>query len=97
MTPTQIEYPLRTILRTAVQAVVGMLLSWLARYGIETTDAAFEVALVDLVASAVWVAGSALMAWIMTRPAVAALLAKTFLAPQPYSPERAADDALPQA
>ena len=91
MTPTQIEYPLRTILRTAVQAVVGMLLGWLARKGIAATDPGFELALIDLIVSAVWVAGSALMAWIMTRPAVAALLAKTFLAPQPYAPERAVE------
>ncbi len=89
--PTQLAYPLRAVLRTVVQAIIGMLLSWLARKGITVSDAGFETALVDLVVSAVWVAGTAFAAWVMTRPLVAGWLAGTPLAPAPYAPERAAD------
>lgn len=90
---TQLAYPLRAVLRTIVQALVGMGLAWLARKGVAVTDPGFEAAMVDLLVSAVWVAGTALAAWIMTLPAVAKVLSGTPIAPSPapYQPERAAD------
>lgn len=77
--PTQIAFPLRTVLRGVVQSLVGLLLAWLARYGFEVTDPEVTQAIVDVVTAAVWVAGTALTTWIMTRPGVA----KVFLPPVP--------------
>ena len=77
--PTQIAFPLRTVLRGVVQSLVGLLLAWLARYGFEVTDPGVTQAIVDVVTAAVWVAGTALTTWIMTRPGVA----KVFLPPVP--------------
>ena len=77
--PTQIAFPLRTILRGGVQNLVGLLLAWLTRYGFEITDPGVAVALVDVVTAVVWIAGTALATWIMTRPAVA----RVFLPPVP--------------
>ena len=77
--PTQIAFPLRTILRGVVQNLVGLLLAWLARYGFEITDPGVAVALVDAVTAVVWIVGTALATWIMTRPAVA----RIFLPPVP--------------
>lgn len=77
--PTQIAFPLRTVLRGVVQSLVGLLLAWLARYGFEATDPGITQAIVDVVTAAVWVAGTALTTWIMTRPGVA----KVFLPPVP--------------
>lgn len=77
--PTQIAFPLRTVLRGVVQSLVGLLLAWLARYGFEVTDPGITQAIVDVVTAAVWIAGTALTTWIMTRPGVA----KVFLPPVP--------------
>ena len=86
--PTQIAFPLRAILRTIVQNLVGLLLAWLARNGFEFTDPQAAVYIVDLVTAVVWIVGTALATWIMTRPAVAKLIARTPLAPAP-APARA--------
>lgn len=81
--PTQILYPLRTIMRSIVQALVGAALAWLARQGVEVTDPELAAQLVELISAVVWVAGTALATWVMTRPAVADLLSRTLLAPTP--------------
>ena len=81
--PTQIAFPLRAILRTIVQNLVGLLLAWLARNGFEFTDPQAAGYIVDFVTAVVWIVGTAITTWVMTRPAVAALLARTFLSPVP--------------
>ena len=81
--PTQIAYPLRAILRTVIQSGVGFVLAWLARSGVEFTDPNVASVLVDTITAAVWVGGTALATWIMTRPAIAAALSKTAIAPVP--------------
>lgn len=93
--PTQLAYPLRAVVRTIVASLIGALLAWLARQGVTVAEPGLEVALVDLVASVVWVAGTAVGTWLLTIPAVAAVLSETALAPSPdvYVPERAAGGA----
>lgn len=85
--PTQIAFPLRTILRSVVQNLVGLLLGWVARQGLEVSDVVAQQ-IVDLVSALVWLVGTALTTWVMTRPAVARLLERTILAPSP-APQRA--------
>ena len=86
--PTQVAFPLRTLLRSIVQVLAGALLSWLARLGVRVADPAVEGYLVDLVTSAVWILGTALATWVMTRTKIDAFLQGTALSPSP-APRRA--------
>lgn len=86
--PTQVAFPLRTLLRSIVQVLVGALLSWLARLGVRVADPAVEGYLIDLVTSAIWILGTALATWVMTRPGIDAFLQGTALSPSP-APRRA--------
>lgn len=78
---TQIAYPARTIVRTIVQSLVGALVAYLAGRGLDLSGMSGPV--VELLTGSVWVGVTALATWIMTRPAVAKLLAGTILAPHP--------------
>ena len=69
--PTQLAYPLRAIIRTLVQAAVGVLFAWLARVGVEFVDPNAAVMLVDLLTALVWAGVTALATWVMSWPAVA--------------------------
>ena len=78
---TQIAYPARTIVRTIVQSLVGALVAYLAGRGLDLSG--MSPMFVELLTGAVWVAITAAATWVMTRPAVAKLLAGTILAAHP--------------
>lgn len=84
--PTQLAYPVRTIIRGIVQNLVGLFLAWLAGLGVTFADPNVAIQLVEGLSALVWFVGTALATWIMTRPRVAQLLRETILAPSPASP-----------
>ena len=92
---TQIAYPARTIVRTIVQSLVGALVAYLAGRGLDLSG--MSPMLVELLTGAVWVAITAAATWVMTRPAVAKILAGTILAAHPEPAVVVADPVFPPA
>ncbi len=78
---TQITYPLRTVVRTFVQWLVGLVLAFLLRK-FALDFAGWSQQIVDVVTTLTWALLTAGATWLMTRPAVAKFLAGTILAPQ---------------
>lgn len=73
-TPTQVAHPWRAVVRTLVASAVGVALAWLVRsVGIDLT--ALSEPMVDSLTTAVWVAGTGLVQWLLTRPRLQPVLA----------------------
>ena len=90
--PTQIAFPLRTVLRTLIQVSVGAIGAWAVRALGVTFDPTSDTAitLIDSLTTVAWITLTALASWGMTRPSVSRLLSGTILAPAPedYEPKR---------
>ena len=74
--PTQIAFPLRTIVRTLVQNLVGVLLAWLYRLGMDEVGPGVASAVVDFFTASVWAVGTAAATWLMNRKSVNEFLTK---------------------
>ena len=81
--PTQISFPLRTIVRTIVQSLVGMLLAWLYRHGMEEISPEASAAVIDIITASVWIGGTSLSTWLMSRKSVNEFLTKIGLGARP--------------
>ena len=81
--PTQIAFPLKAIVRTVVQNLVGLLLAWLARNGVEFADPNVAMYLVDIITAVIWVLGTALATWVMTRQTINDALTRFGLGARP--------------
>ena len=81
--PTQISFPLRTIVRTLVQNLVGMLLAWLYRQGMGEISPETSAAVIDIITASVWMGGTALITWLMSRKSVNEFLTKIGLGARP--------------
>ena len=90
--PTQITFPLRTMLRTLIQVLVGAAGAWAVRVLGVTFDPTSEsvVTIIDCLSTISWIVLTTLTSWLMTRPTIVRLLNGTILAPSPedYEPKR---------
>ena len=83
--PTQVVFPLPSILRTVVQAAVGLLFTWLVTALPGAADLLRQVQgqVVELVTYALTIGGAAFTAWLMTRPRINAALSQIGLGARP--------------
>lgn len=74
--PTQVAYPGRAVLRTLVASLVGILVTYAAKVGIDL--AGLADGLTEAITAGVWAAATGAVQWILTRPGVDGFLRRFF-------------------
>lgn len=65
-TPTQVQHPWKSVVRTFVAAAVGVALAWLVRVlGVDLT--ALSPQIIDSLTAGAWAAGTGFAQWLLTR------------------------------
>jgi len=66
-TPTQVAHPWRSVLRTFVAALVGVVLAWIARtVGVDLTE--WDDAIIDSLTAVAWTVGTGVVQWLLSHP-----------------------------
>ena len=83
--PTQLQFPLKAVLRTIVAYLVGLGLTWVARQvpGVESILAQLTQPLIEAITNGVAVALAGFITWLMARPKINAILTKLGLGAKP--------------
>ena len=83
--PTQLQFPLKAVLRTIVAYLVGLGLAWVARQvpSVQSTLAELTQPLVEAITNGVAVALAGFITWLMARPKVNAILTKVGIGAKP--------------
>lgn len=84
-TPTQVQFPLKAVLRTVVAYVVGLGLTWAATQIPDVAEQLrhLEAPVVEATTNGIAVAIAGFTTWLMTRPKVNAFLVRIGLGAKP--------------